>query len=85
MTLRHPYYKKEFRGHQFEEGSKVTIVEDATSLRVSLEVPTKERATRGTTTWRANQLYNAMRGAHAKASLKKTKAARQEAMKAQLP
>ena len=85
MILRHAYYKKEFRGHQFEEGNRVTFVEDATSLRVSLEVPTKDRATRSTTTWCENHLYNAMRGAHAKASLKKTRAARQEAMKAQLP
>ena len=63
MTLRHPYYKKEFRGHHYEEGSKVTFVEDTTSLRVSLGVPTSDRATRSTTTWRENQLYNAARRA----------------------
>ena len=85
-TLTHPSHEEKFRGRLYEEeGGGATFVEELTWIRVSVKVPASDKATRGTTNKREVMLYNEMRAAHAKAKDKASLAARQEAMKAQLP
>ena len=86
FELVHPRYKRVFRGRLLEEKGMVTFVEDGTWIRATAEVPAHvERGGRAYKTWRDTHLYNAIRGEHAKASRKESAAARQEALRAQLP
>lgn len=71
--------------HMHEEGSKVTLVEDATSIRVSVAAPWSVNSSRSSTIKCDTLLCNTVRGEHAEAVRKANKVAGEDPMKARLP
>ncbi len=89
VSLKHPaqrYKDVVFRGRLTEEGRKVVFVEEGSWIRVSVDVPERmESSGREAMAWRDTQLYNALRGEHAKANRKTVLAARKKAAADQTP
>ena len=86
VMLKHPRYKQTFQGRLQEEGCKATFVEEGSWISVTVEVPVRLKETaRAASSWRDAQLYNALRGEHAKANRQAAVAARKTATADQLP
>ena len=86
VTLTRPRYKQTFHGRLLEEGCKAKFVEESTWISVTVEVPVRlKESARAASSWRDAQLYNALRGEHAKANRRVALAARKTATANQLP
>ena len=86
IQLRHPRYKRTFSGRMQEDGRRIAFVEEGSWMRVTVEIPASmSNHGREASAWRDTQLYNALRGEHAKANRKANLAARRKMAGEQTP
>ena len=86
VQLDHPRYKKTYSGRMQEDGRKISFVEEGSWMRVTVEIPADLQGHgRGPSAWRDTQLYNALRGEHAKANRKANLASRRKMAEEQIP